>query len=60
MHHLHDKLVKSTFSDPDKARAFLRAHLPSKSPALSKKASGRVIFLRASLAPQRGFRQSPL
>ena len=28
LHHPHDKLVKSTFSDPDNARAFLQAHLP--------------------------------
>jgi len=30
LHQPHDKLVKSTFSDPDNARAFLQAHLPSK------------------------------
>jgi len=30
LHHPHDKLVKSTFSDPDNARAFLQAHLPRK------------------------------
>ena len=30
LHQPHDKLVKSTFSDPDNARAFLKAHLPSK------------------------------
>ena len=30
IHQPHDKLVKSTFSDPDNARAFLQAHLPSK------------------------------
>ncbi len=29
LHQPHDKLVKSTFSDPDNARAFLQAHLPS-------------------------------
>ena len=28
LHQPHDKLVKSTFSDPDNARAFLQAHLP--------------------------------
>ncbi|MFM8764829.1 MAG: Rpn family recombination-promoting nuclease/putative transposase, partial [Spartobacteria bacterium] len=28
IHQPHDKLVKSTFSDPDNARAFLQAHLP--------------------------------
>ena len=30
LHHPHDKLVKSTFSDPDNARAFLQANLPRK------------------------------
>ena len=30
LHQPHDKLVKSTFSDPDNARAFLQAHLPRK------------------------------
>ena len=30
LHQPHDKLVKSTFSDPDNARAFLEAHLPRK------------------------------
>jgi predicted transposase/invertase (TIGR01784 family) len=30
IHQPHDKLVKSTFSDPDNARAFLEAHLPRK------------------------------
>jgi predicted transposase YdaD len=30
LHHPHDKLVKSTFSDPENARAFLQAHLPLK------------------------------
>ena len=30
IHHPHDKLVKSTFSDPDNARAFMEAHLPRK------------------------------
>ena len=30
IHQPHDKLVKSTFSDPNNARAFLQAHLPSK------------------------------
>jgi predicted transposase/invertase (TIGR01784 family) len=30
IHQPHDKLVKSTFSDPDNARAFLQAHLPRK------------------------------
>ena len=30
IHQPHDKLVKSTFSDPDNARAFLQAHLPHK------------------------------
>jgi predicted transposase/invertase (TIGR01784 family) len=30
LHQPHDKLVKSTFSDPDNARAFFRAHLPLK------------------------------
>ena len=29
LHQPHDKLVKSTFSDPDNARAFLQANLPS-------------------------------
>ena len=29
LHQPHDKLVKSTFSDPDNARAFLQAHLPN-------------------------------
>ena len=29
LHQPHDKLVKSTFSDPDNARAFLKAYLPS-------------------------------
>ena len=29
LHQPHDKLVKSTFSDPDNARAFLEAYLPS-------------------------------
>jgi predicted transposase/invertase (TIGR01784 family) len=29
LHQPHDKLVKSAFSDPDNARAFLQAHLPS-------------------------------
>jgi predicted transposase YdaD len=28
LHQPHDKLVKSTFSDPDNARAFFQAHLP--------------------------------
>ena len=28
IHQPHDKLVKSTFSDPDNARAFLKSHLP--------------------------------
>jgi predicted transposase YdaD len=28
IHQPHDKLVKSTFSDPDNARAFLQGHLP--------------------------------
>lgn len=27
-HQPHDKLVKSTFSDLDNARAFLKSHLP--------------------------------
>jgi predicted transposase/invertase (TIGR01784 family) len=30
LHQPHDKLVKSTFSDPDNARAFLQANLPRK------------------------------
>jgi len=30
LHQPHDKLVKSTFSDPDNARAFLEGHLPRK------------------------------
>jgi predicted transposase YdaD len=30
LHQPHDKFVKSTFSDPDNARAFLEAHLPRK------------------------------
>ena len=30
LHQPHDKLVKSTFSDPDNARAFLESHLPRK------------------------------
>ena len=30
LHQPHDKLVKSTFSDPDNARAFLQAHLQRK------------------------------
>jgi hypothetical protein len=30
IHQPHDKLVKSTFSDPDNARAFLEGHLPRK------------------------------
>jgi predicted transposase/invertase (TIGR01784 family) len=30
LHQPHDKLVKSTFSDPDNARAFLEANLPRK------------------------------
>ena len=30
LHQPHDKLVKSTFSDPDNARAFFQAHLPRK------------------------------
>jgi predicted transposase/invertase (TIGR01784 family) len=30
IHQPHDKLVKSTFSDPDNARAFLQANLPRK------------------------------
>jgi predicted transposase/invertase (TIGR01784 family) len=30
IHQPHDKLVKSTFSDPDNARAFLQGHLPGK------------------------------
>jgi predicted transposase/invertase (TIGR01784 family) len=30
IHQPHDKLVKSTFSDPDNARAFLKSHLPRK------------------------------
>jgi predicted transposase/invertase (TIGR01784 family) len=30
LHQPHDKLVKSTFSDPDNARAFLECHLPRK------------------------------
>ena len=30
LHQPHDKLVKSTFSDSDNARAFLKAHLPRK------------------------------
>jgi len=30
IHQPHDKLVKSTFSDPDNARAFLEGHLPGK------------------------------
>jgi predicted transposase YdaD len=30
IHQPHDKLVKSTFSDPDNARAFLEANLPRK------------------------------
>jgi len=30
LHQPHDKLVKSTFSDPDNARAFLQGHLPSR------------------------------
>jgi predicted transposase YdaD len=30
IHQPHDKLVKSTFSDPDNARAFLQAQLPRK------------------------------
>ena len=30
LHQPHDKLVKSTFSDPENARAFLQGHLPSK------------------------------
>jgi predicted transposase YdaD len=30
LHQPHDKLVKSTFSDPDNARAFLEAHLSRK------------------------------
>ncbi len=29
LHQPHDKLIKSTFSDPDNARAFLQANLPS-------------------------------
>lgn len=29
LHQPHDKLVKSTFSDPENARAFLEAYLPS-------------------------------
>ncbi|MFM8365471.1 MAG: Rpn family recombination-promoting nuclease/putative transposase, partial [Verrucomicrobiota bacterium] len=28
LHQPHDKLVKSTFSDLDNARGFLKAHLP--------------------------------
>jgi predicted transposase/invertase (TIGR01784 family) len=30
LHQPHDKLVKSTFSDPENAQAFLEAHLPRK------------------------------
>ena len=30
IHQPHDKLVKSTFSDPDNARIFFQAHLPRK------------------------------
>ncbi len=30
LHQPHDKLVKSTFSDPDNARAFFQAHFPRK------------------------------
>jgi predicted transposase/invertase (TIGR01784 family) len=30
LHQPHDKLVKSTFSDPDNARAFLQGNLPSR------------------------------
>ncbi|MFM8766191.1 MAG: Rpn family recombination-promoting nuclease/putative transposase [Spartobacteria bacterium] len=42
IHHPHDKLAKSTFSDLDNARAFLKGHLP---PELALRADWKTLQL---------------